>query len=287
MDVQMRATETIRPYEGNPRINDPAVDAVAASIQAFGFRQPVVIDASGLIIVGHTRWKAAKKLGLAEIPVHVADLAPDLARAYRIADNKSAEGSIWNLELLPIELAALREGGLDLEALGFTADELRGLLARPGTDGLTEPDVIPEPPEKATTRLGDLWILGNHRLFCGDSASAEDLDRLLAGTRIHLVNTDPPYNVNLAPRTNNAILAGAAGLPHDVGQSVESVQGYDVARHGAPRIVSRKLRARDRVLANDFLGDIEFYQRLVAWFFNLARVLEPGRAFFVCGGGST
>ena len=284
MEIVMRKTSEIQPYDKNPRDNDGAVDAVARSIQEFGWRQPIVVDAAGVIIVGHTRWKAAQKLGLDLVPVHVAtDLSPEKVKAYRIADNKLAELAEWDMDLLPLELSDLRAADIDLELLGFSADELERILGASGTEGLTDPDSIPEPGDAAITKPGDLWILGDHRLLCGDSSKAEDVDRLLAGAPIHMVNIDPPYNVNLAPRTNNAILAGSHGLPHDVAEKVQSMQDYDVKRLGIPHIVSRKLRPRDRVLANDFLSDDDFYNLLVKWFAQVARVLEPGRAFYIWG----
>ena len=155
-DVELRPIDAIRPYEGNPRVNDQAVDAVAASLREFGFRQPIVIDADGVIIVGHTRWKAAQKLGLAKVPVHVAtDLTPEQARAYRISDNKTGELADWDLEILPIELNELREGGFDMDVLAFDEEELGKLLssAQGVSEGLTDPDSIPEPPDEATTGL--------------------------------------------------------------------------------------------------------------------------------------
>ena len=205
--VELRNIEDIRPYERNPRINDPAVDAVAASMDEFGFRQPIVVDEDGVIIVGHTRWKAAQKLGLTKVPVHVAtDMSPEQARAYRIADNKTGELAEWDLEILPIELNELRElasgGGFDMDTLAFDDEELGKLLSQAEgvSEGLTDPDSVPEPPDDPTTQRGDLWILGNHRLLCGDSGSVEDLDRLLDGNTIDLVNMDPPYNVRLMYR---------------------------------------------------------------------------------------
>jgi len=285
MNVELRPLSSIKPYPNNPRNNDATIDAVAESIRRFGFRQPIVVDAEGVIVCGHTRWKAAQKLALDLVPVHVAtDLTPEQVRAYRIADNKVAEGAEWNLELLPLELAELKGAGIDWSLLGFDSDELASLLDPGVTQGLTDPDDVPAPPDAATTTPGDIWVLGNHRLMCGDSAKPDDLDRLLDGEPIHLVNSDPPYNVNLAPRTNNAILAGSHGLPHDVAEKVASVQDFDVKRHGIPKIVTRRLRPRDRVLANDFLSDNEFYDKLVQWFGNMARVLVPGRAFYVWGG---
>src|SRR5215510_11677470 len=133
MKVDMRPIDSIRPYENNPRLNDAAVDAVAASIREFGFRQPIVVDEAGVIIVGHTRYKAALKLRLTEVPVHVAvGLTEAQAKAYRIADNQTAQLSGWDCDLLPDELLALQEVGFDLDLTGFSADELTELLADDG-----------------------------------------------------------------------------------------------------------------------------------------------------------
>src|SRR6516164_8375582 len=209
MNIEMRSITSIRPYGNNPRLNDAAVDAVAQSIKEFGFRQPIVVDEQGVIIVGHTRYKAALKLGLTEVPVHVAvGLSPAQAKAYRLADNQTARLAEWDYERLPIELAELQGMDFDLDLTGFSADELTALLAPPPTAGLTDPDEIPDPPDEATTQPGDVWILGEHRVCCGDSSKPEDVDRLLNGASIHLVNTDPPYNVKAEPRSNNAIAAG-------------------------------------------------------------------------------
>jgi len=130
-DVELRPIDAIKPYEANPRLNDDAVDAVAASLKEFGFRQPIVIDADGVIIVGHTRWKAAKKLGLAKVPVHVArDFSPEQAKAYRLAANQTNTLAEWNYELLPIELKDLQAADFNIELLGFGADALAKLLDR-------------------------------------------------------------------------------------------------------------------------------------------------------------
>src|SRR5262245_37900476 len=129
MQVEMRAIESIRPYENNPRLNVAGVDAVAASICEYGFRQPIVVDEDSVIIVGHTRYKAALKLGLEEVPVHVAvGLSPAQAKAYRIADNQTATLSTWDDDKLPIELAQLQELGFDLNLTGFSGDELMRLM---------------------------------------------------------------------------------------------------------------------------------------------------------------
>lgn len=129
MKIEQWEIDRVKPYEKNPRRNDKAVEAVAKSIGEFGFRQPIVVDAEGVIVVGHTRYKAALKLGLKTVPVHVAaDLSPQQARAYRLADNRSAENAEWDVDLLPIELGELRDGGADLKLLGFTDKELAEYL---------------------------------------------------------------------------------------------------------------------------------------------------------------
>src|SRR5262245_22629651 len=200
MLVELWPIERVKPYDRNPRLNDEAVDAVASSIQEFGFRQPIVVDAAGVIVVGHTRWRAAKKLGLAQVPVHVAtDLTPEQIKAYRLADNKTNELAEWNFDLLPLELADLQAANYDLGLLAFSADELAELLGPDVQDGLCDPDDVPEPPDEPITRPGDLWLLGDHRLLCGDSTKAEDVARLLDGRKPPLMVTDPPYGVDYDP----------------------------------------------------------------------------------------
>jgi DNA modification methylase len=282
MKVEMRDIGSIKPYDNNPRLNDAAVDAVAKSIKEFGFRQPIVVDEAGVIIVGHTRYKAALKLGMKKVPVHVAKgLKPAQARAYRLADNQTATLSQWDEERLPLELAELQGMDFDLDLTGFSAEDIMRYLEPPTTEGLTDPDDIPEPPDEATTKPGDLWLLGKHRLLCGDSGKAEDVDRLLDGATIHLVCTDPPYNVKVEPRSNNAIAAGLS--------SFETMhhQKLDVVRHPEKaKPTHKKLRPKDRPLANDFVSDEAFEEMLRAWFGNMARVLLPGRAFYIWGGYS-
>jgi DNA modification methylase len=279
MHIELWPIERVKPYDRNPRVNDPAVDSVAASLREFGFRQPIVVDQDGVIVVGHTRWKAAQKLGLKEVPVHVAkDLTAEQARAYRIADNATNELAQWDKELLPLELTDLQSAGFDLGLLGFGEDELAKYL-QPVADGQCDPDDVPAPPDKATTNPGDLWLLGDHRLLCGDSSKPEDVDRLLEGASIQLVNTDPPYNVKVEPRSNNAIAAGLSSFTNT------HHQGLDLARHpGKAKPTQKKLRAKDRPLANDFVTDQQFDVLLDAWFGNMARVLVPGRGFYIWGG---
>ncbi|RME99320.1 MAG: site-specific DNA-methyltransferase, partial [Alphaproteobacteria bacterium] len=185
-------------------------------------------------------------------------------------------------------LADLRDAGVDWSLLGFDEDALASMLGGDVAEGLTDPDAVPEPPDEPVTRPGDLVVLGGHRLLCGDSASEADVDRLLGGAPIHLVNTDPPYNVKVEPRSNNAIAAGVSSyyqpIPHDrLGKAHH--QAADLARHPEKaRPTTKKMRAKDRPLANDFVSDEEFDRLLAAWFGNMARVLEPGRGFYIWGG---
>ncbi|MHC4402226.1 MAG: ParB N-terminal domain-containing protein, partial [Planctomycetota bacterium] len=170
----MRKLTDIKPYPGNPRVN---ASAVAASIQEFGFRQPIVVDEEGVIIAGDTRYKAAQKLGRDEVPAHVATgLTPAQIKAYRIADNATADLAGWDLDLLPKELAELDAADFDLSLLGFPDEELARLLNEDVADGLTDPDEVPEPPDEPTTKPGDLWTLGDHRLLCGDSGDPDHVD---------------------------------------------------------------------------------------------------------------
>ena len=281
MRIEQRKLADVKPYENNPRINDDAVAAVVASIREFGFRQPIVVDEESVIIVGHTRYKAAQQLGLEKVPVHVAKgLTPAQVKAYRIADNQTATLAEWNYDLLPIELADLQGLDFDLDLLGFDTDELAKILSPELKDGQCDPDDVPEPPDEATTQKGDLWLLGEHRLLCGDSSSVTDVDRLLDGQPIHLCNTDPPYNVKVEPRSNNAIAAGLSSF-----QGTTHHQKLDVERHPEKaKPTAKKLRAKDRPLANDFVTDEQFDGLLDAWFGNIARVLVPGRGFYIWGG---
>ena len=203
MKIEMRPIDDVNPYPGNPRRNDAAVDAVARSLQAFGWRQPIVVDRDGVIIVGHTRLKGARKLGWTEVPVHVADLTPAQARAYRIADNATGSIAEWDDELLTAEITGLKETDIDLALLGFDPDEL-ARLAGTANEGLTDPDAVPDPPADPVTRPGDLWVLGNHRLLCGDSTHPGDVARVLDGTVPFLMVTDPPYGVEYDPEWRNA-----------------------------------------------------------------------------------
>lgn len=207
MQIEFRKLDEVKPYENNPRINDNAVEAVAKSIKEFGFRQPIVVDSDGVIICGHTRWKAAKKLGLEKVPVHVAkDLTPEQVKALRIADNKTSELSDWNYELLPLELSELQDMNFDLSLLGFDSSELEKLLNGDALkDGLTDPDEVPETPEEPVSKRGDIYQLGNHRLMCGDSTKSDDVKGLMNGSLADLYLSDPPYNVAYEGENNMTI----------------------------------------------------------------------------------
>lgn len=189
MKIQNYKTDELVPYEHNPRINDNAVDLVANSIREFGFKQPIVIDRNRVIIAGHTRWKAAKELGLKEVPCIMADdLTPSQVKAYRLADNKVAEASEWDYDLLEEEL----DGILDIDMSDFGFDTESEDTAEAVEDEY-EPDIPPEPISKT----GQIYQLGDHRLMVGDSTSAADVDALCNGDTMDLVVTDPPYNVDI------------------------------------------------------------------------------------------
>ena len=199
--INMKLSE-IHPYEKNPRFNDSAVEAVANSIKEFGFQQPIVVDKDFVVVVGHTRLKAAEQLGLTEVPVVIAEnLTPEQVQAYRIADNKTGEIAEWNYDLLPIELRDLQEKDFDLSLLGFDTDELDRLLNGSSeenvvAEGETDADAVPYVPEEPVSQPGVIYQLGKHRLMCGDSTKAEDVARLMAGKKADLVFTDPPYGVS-------------------------------------------------------------------------------------------
>ncbi len=197
MKIETVKIEQLVPYARNPRDNSVSVDKVASSIQEFGFRQPIVVDENFVILAGHTRLLASKKLGLKEVPVHMAEgLSESKKKAFRIMDNRSSEDSEWDEELLSLELSDLEDSGFDLNMTGFTEEEINALLSlNDMTVGLTDEDEVPEPPEDPITKLGDLWILGKHRLLCGDSTSIDSVERLMDGNKADMVFTDPPYNV--------------------------------------------------------------------------------------------
>jgi DNA modification methylase len=209
LQLEMMPVASLAPYAANARLHPTEqVAQLAASIGEFGFNVPVLVDDAGVLIAGHGRVLAAKALGLEEVPaIRLGHLTEAQARAFRLADNQLALNSTWDESLLAAELRALRTDEFDIGLIGFddaTLDRLLDDVASdaPATGG--DPDApAPEPPEAPVTRPGDLWLLGSHRLLCGDATSAADVARLLDIARPHLMTTDPPYGVNYDPEWRN------------------------------------------------------------------------------------
>jgi DNA modification methylase len=189
--------DKVIPFARNARkIPASAVDKVTASIKEFGWRQPIVVDREAVIICGHTRLLAARKLGMEQVPVHVAEnLSPAQVRAYRLMDNRSHEETDWNLEFLGPELEELRDLDFDLTLTGFEERELDDLLAAPELE--EQADLIPDVPERPVTIAGDVWLCGKHRVMCGDSTSADAVARVLSERKPLIMITDPPYGIEL------------------------------------------------------------------------------------------
>lgn len=229
--IEQWPTAKLVPYARNARTHsDDQVAQIAASIAEFGFTNPILAGSDGVIVAGHGRLAAAQRLGLDVVPVVVLDhLSPTQRRALVIADNRIAENAGWDDAMLRIEIAALQDDDFDLSLTGFDADALAELMAGDESDGQgqTDDDAMPEMPETPVSRPGDVWLLGGHRLLCGDSTVADSYDRLLDGAPVDMVFTDPPYNVNYANSAKD------------------------------------KMRGKDRAILNDNLGD-GFYDFLLA-----------------------
>jgi DNA modification methylase len=231
-------------YARNPRKNDHVVDQMVSVIKEFGFRIPIIAKSTGEVVDGHLRLKAAKQLNLETVPVLLADdLTPEQIKAFRLLANRSATWADWDNELLGLELAELKDAGFDLDLTGFGEEELAALLGGNEMTGLTEDDAVPELPVNPTSRTGDLWILGNHRLMCGDCTVITDVEKLMNGQLADMAFTDPPYNVDYG---NNA---------------------------------KDKMRGKDRRIMNDALGE-GFYQFLYDACLNLLLVTKG--ACYVC-----
>lgn len=229
--IEQWPTGKLLPYARNARTHsEEQVAQIAASIAEFGFTNPILAGSDGVIVAGHGRLAAAQKLGLEIVPVVVLDhLSPTQRRALVIADNRIAENAGWDDAMLRIEIAALQDDEFDLSLTGFDADALAELMAGDESDGQgqTDDDDVPEMSDTPISRPGDVWLLGGHRLLCGDSTVAESYDRLLDGAQVDMVFTDPPYNVNYANSAKD------------------------------------KMRGKDRTILNDNLGD-GFYDFLLA-----------------------
>jgi DNA modification methylase len=269
---------------GNPRLHPVKnLEAIKASLMEYGQLETILVNRRRQpweVIHGNGRLQAALDLGWKYIAANIVDVDDATAKAMTIVLNRSGELAEWDHEQLDKLLREVQTSEKLSAMLAELAQE-KGLVW-PAAEGLTDPDEIPAPPDEPITKTGDLLILGNHRLLCGDTAKAADVDRLLKGAVVHLVNTDPPYGVRVEPRSNNAIAAGLSSFPAD---GHPHYHGFDLARDAQKgKATHKKLRAKDRPLANDFVGDEEFDRLLQAWFGNIARVLQPGRSFYIWGG---
>jgi DNA modification methylase len=194
-------TSRLIPYARNPRKNDHAVEQMAGAIREFGFRIPLIVKSTGEICDGHLRYKAAQHLGLEQVPVILADdLTETQIKAFRILVNRSATWADWDDDLLRLELEELQLGDFDLALTGFDADELLDILAgeETSTEGNTDEDAAPEVPDTPVSKPGDVWIMGQHRLLCGDATQPHSYELLFAGQRAQMIWSDLPYNVNYA-----------------------------------------------------------------------------------------
>ncbi len=252
------------------------MEAIKGSLRTFGQVKAVVVrKETGVVVCGNGTLAAARALEWEWIAANILPMTDATATALAIADNRTAELAEWDTEALDSLLATLNVDNPDLQAMLDDLKADKGILV----DGQCDPDQVPEPPDEPITQPGDLWILGNHRLLCGNSSKPADVDRLLGGRPIHLVNTDPPYNVKVEPRSNNAIAAGNSSFQKTHHQK------FDLERHPEKaQPTTKKMRAKDRPLANDFVSDQAFEELLQAWFGNMARVLVPGRCFYIWGG---
>ncbi len=204
-EVKWLGVDGLIPYANNARTHsDAQVTQIASSIKEFGFNNPVLLDQNGGIIAGHGRVMAAKKLGMTEVPCIVLDhLTETQRKAYILADNRIAQNSGWDSTLLSVEFESLTADGVDLTMLGFDADEIAKMLQPEQVEGLTDEDAVPEVPAEPVTKLGDVWLLGRHRLMCGDSTSVNAVDKLMDGAMVDMVYTDPPYGVSIVGKNGH------------------------------------------------------------------------------------
>jgi DNA modification methylase len=216
LQVQIWAIDRLLPYARNARTHtDDQVAQVAASIREFGWTNPILVSPDGTIIAGHARLAAARRLQMTEVPVIVLDHLTDAQRrALVLADNRLALDAGWDEELLRVELAALQEDNFDLDIIGFSDEEMENLLRDPEetNDGLTDEDSVPDEQETAITVPGDVWVMGDHRLLCGDATSMDAIQTVLAGGLADMVFTDPPYNVAYVGKTGKKLTIGNDAL---------------------------------------------------------------------------
>ena len=205
LQIHYRPIDSLIPYARNAKQHsDAQVAQIAASITEFGWGAPILVDGQNNVIAGHGRLLAARKLGMTEVPVvPMAHLTDIQRKALILADNKIGENASWDHELLGLELAELQEAGFDLELTGFTSAEWDSLIAGDGENaGLTDEDAVPDVTEDPISRRSDVWLLGEHKVLCGDATKAEDYKALLGDELVDMTFTDPPYNVNYANNHN-------------------------------------------------------------------------------------
>lgn len=215
--IEWRSVETLIPYAKNARTHsDEQVAQIAGSIKEFGFNNPVLVDKDNSVIAGHGRLMAARKLGMDKVPVvELEHLTESQRKAYVLADNRIALNSGWDTSMLSLELQDLKDD-IDLSLLGFDPDELDALLNPiEETEGLTDEDAVPDVPDEPKTKLGDIYILGNHRLMCGDSCSITDMEKLVNGRQVDMWLTDPPYNVAYEGKTKDALTIQNDSMSND------------------------------------------------------------------------
>ncbi len=277
MQIVERAVTDLVPYERNARTHSPAqVALLVASLQEFGFTNPVLIDDQDRVIAGHGRLLAARALGLAEVPcVVLSHLTDAQRRAYILADNQLAERAGWDRELLALELGALRDDGFDLALTGFEASELERLIGPEGLPGLTGEDDAPACPEAPVSQRGDVWQCGPHRVMCGDALDAPDMARLMLDSTAALVLTDPPYNVDYEGKSKHRASIVNDSMPSEVFYrfllaAFENL--FAVCEAGAPVYVFHSDRE-----------SVNFQRALVAAGFRLAQCCQWIKPTFVLG----
>lgn len=242
MQVQSMKIDEVKPYPNNPRNNDDGVEAVANSIKQFGWQQPIVVDKDNVIIVGHTRYKAAKKLGMDKIPVVVAsNLSPEQVKAYRLADNKTGELTDWDMSLLDDELGDIAD--IDMSDFGFDLD------IPEDDEEVQEDDFDEEVPEEPKSKLGQIYQLGRHRLMCGDSTNPEMVKKLVGGVQCDLLLTDPPYNVDYGG--------------------------------GSMADKKRSKTRKDETIKNDYQSDKQFLEFLTSALSNGFSSMKSGACFYI------
>ena len=197
MKIEEKNVKDLIPYANNSRTHSAEqVGQIAASIKEFGFNNPILLDGDNGIIAGHGRLLGAEKLGVNKVPtIELKHLTDAQRKAYVIADNKLALNADWDMDLLSLEMGGLRDEGFDLSLTGFNDDELANMFVEKN-EGLTDPDEVPDVPDNPVTKKGDVWLLGNHRLMCGDSTSIDAVDKLMDGSKADMVFTDPPYGMS-------------------------------------------------------------------------------------------